>query len=159
MKKLILGTLLSGILFGNLPAQVNRNNEIRDERIESFKIAFITKQLQLTPEESQQFWPLYNQFEKDKEALRDSYHMKDRKIELMSDAELEEFINKHFELEEKQFNLKKEFFRQIQQVLPIRKVAMLNKAELQFKRKLLEEMRRRKQQNRQRQGGRNFDNN
>jgi len=159
MKKLFLGALLSGILFANLSAQGNRSREIREERIQSFKIAFITEQLQLTPEESQQFWPLYNQNEKDKKVLRDSYNMKGRKIELMSDSELDEFITKHFELEEKQLDLKKEFFKNIRQVLPIRKVAMLNKVEQQFKRKLLEEMRRRKQQNRQGQGGRGFNKN
>ena len=32
------------------------------EKIESLKIAFITKRLDLTSKEAQQFWPLYNEY-------------------------------------------------------------------------------------------------
>ena len=32
------------------------------EKVEAQKIAFITNALNLTPEESQKFWPLYNEY-------------------------------------------------------------------------------------------------
>ena len=31
-------------------------------RMESYRIAYITDKLSLTPEEAQRFWPIYNQF-------------------------------------------------------------------------------------------------
>lgn len=33
-----------------------------DERVEAIRMAFITKELQLTPGEAQQFWPVYNNY-------------------------------------------------------------------------------------------------
>ena len=36
------------------------------ERMQSEKIAFITAELDLTPEEAQTFWPVYNQIEQKK---------------------------------------------------------------------------------------------
>lgn len=44
-------------------AQENENNQKPDgNRLEALKIAFITKRLNLTPEEAQKFWPVYNQY-------------------------------------------------------------------------------------------------
>ena len=34
----------------------------RGGRIESLKIAFLTKKLNLSPEEAQRFWPIYNNY-------------------------------------------------------------------------------------------------
>ena len=36
--------------------------ESRSEKIEALKIAFITKELNLSPEEAQRFWPVYNNY-------------------------------------------------------------------------------------------------
>lgn len=33
--------------------------------IEALKVAFISKELELTPEEAQKFWPVYHQYEKE----------------------------------------------------------------------------------------------
>ena len=47
------------------------------ERVMAEKIAYITTALELTPEEAQVFWPVYNQIEAGKKdlqkAVRDSY--------------------------------------------------------------------------------------
>ena len=65
MKKylLILLFTISGS-FSILKAQVP-DEETRAEKIQSLKIAFITQKLQLTPDEAQKFWPVYNQYDKE----------------------------------------------------------------------------------------------
>ena len=65
MKKylLILLFVISGS-FSILKAQVP-DEETRAEKIQSLKIAFITQKLQLTPDEAQKFWPVYNQYDKE----------------------------------------------------------------------------------------------
>ncbi|HWH63238.1 MAG TPA: hypothetical protein VNS50_08190 [Ginsengibacter sp.] len=65
MKKylLILLFIISGS-FSILKAQVP-DEETRAEKIQSLKIAFITQKLQLTPDEAQKFWPVYNQYDKE----------------------------------------------------------------------------------------------
>lgn len=36
-------------------------NKVQRERLESYRIQFITKKLDLTPAEAEKFWPLYNE--------------------------------------------------------------------------------------------------
>lgn len=63
MKKfvLILAIFFSG--FTVLFAQ--DNNDPRGERIQALKIAFITQKLDLTANEAQKFWPVYNQYDQE----------------------------------------------------------------------------------------------
>lgn len=37
----------------------------KQQDIEALKAAFLTKELELTPDEAKQFWPVYNQYEKE----------------------------------------------------------------------------------------------
>ena len=67
MKKLfILLTLVT--LFASAEAQParpdrgadNRNTDLK--KIQAMEMAFITKELNLSPDEAQKFWPIYNQY-------------------------------------------------------------------------------------------------
>lgn len=40
-------------------------SEKKQQDIQALKAAFITRELELTPEEAQKFWPVYNQYEKE----------------------------------------------------------------------------------------------
>ena len=47
--------------------------EGRSEKIQSLKIAFITQKLELTADEAQKFWPVYNRYETEiRQAYKDS---------------------------------------------------------------------------------------
>eukprot|EP00388_Colpodella_angusta_P030800 GDKK01020531.1.p1 GENE.GDKK01020531.1~~GDKK01020531.1.p1 ORF type:complete len:135 (-),score=15.74 GDKK01020531.1:59-463(-) len=61
IKKLIplLLILISASSFGQDGSFMKKKRE----QIKSLKVAFITTELQLTPEESTKFWPLYNSYE------------------------------------------------------------------------------------------------
>lgn len=113
------------------------------QRIHSMKVAFITDRLRLTPEESQQFWPLFNQYEAEEGAIRKSYRPA-RPIQSMSDQEAEEFIMKNLEMEEKLIDLKRDYFKKFRQVISPRKIAMLQKADQEFKRELLKRLQERR---------------
>ncbi len=39
-----------------------QQQQSKQERLQALKVAFITKELKLTTEEAQQFWPVYNQY-------------------------------------------------------------------------------------------------
>lgn len=41
------------------------DNDKRDQKIQSLEIAFISRKLNLTPEEAQRFWPIFNQYKQD----------------------------------------------------------------------------------------------
>lgn len=43
------------------------------QRVEAIKVAYITGQLNLSPEEAQRFWPLYNSFSNEVKQVRKAY--------------------------------------------------------------------------------------
>jgi hypothetical protein len=67
MKKylLILTFLLGG--FSMAFAQENQpgDEQAKLERLKALYVAYVTKQLDLTPDEAQRFWPVHTQFEND----------------------------------------------------------------------------------------------
>lgn len=112
-------------------------------RIQSMKVAFITDQLRLTPEESQQFWPLYNQYEEEERSLRKNYRPA-RPVINMTDQEAEAFIMKNLEMEEKLVGLKRNYFKKFREVITPRQIAMLQKVEQDFKKELLKRLQERR---------------
>ena len=131
-------------------AQRGAMGEQAQERIEAYKIAFFTEQLQLTPTESQAFWPLFNEFENERGALKEKYDLKGKKLELLSDAEVRDHIMSQLKMEEDLTSLRRTYLMKFMDVLPVRKVALLQRADTAFKKKLLEEIQKRRAQ---RQGG------
>lgn len=118
----------------------------RQEQIDAFKIAFFAEKLQLTPEESKAFWPLFNQFEERQDALQEKYELRGKKLELLSDDEVKGHIMSQLEMEDELVKLRKDYTMQFMEVLPIRKVAMLQRINREFKKALLEEIRKRRRE-------------
>jgi len=139
MKYLIsLFVLLISISF--LSAQKPGRERIA-EKVEAHKIAFITNELNLTPEESQKFWPLYNEYSAKERDLRPEFK---GRPESATESEANEIINRFFENEEKRLNLMKNYYQKFKAVLPATKVVRLHFAERKFKEKLLEKMKERR---------------
>ena len=137
-------TFSLAIAFGLLPLLSWSQPRAMEERVEALRIAFFTEKLQLSPEESQDFWPLFNEFNRKERAIRKTYKS-NKSLELMSDAEAEALIDNLFIMEEEMLQLKKEYFGKMRAVLPVRKLAMLPHIDRQFKERLLREMRNRQQ--------------
>jgi hypothetical protein len=65
MKRLYISILF---LFTVLCASAQTDPPVENQKmqnIEALKIAFISRQLELTPDEAQRFWPVYNQYSND----------------------------------------------------------------------------------------------
>ncbi|MBC8047602.1 MAG: hypothetical protein H7Y00_12455 [Fimbriimonadaceae bacterium] len=117
-----------------------------NEKVESLRIAFLTNYLDLTSEESQKFWPVYNQMRDELKVVMDKEMnlKKDKDFSKMSDAELNQVMKDHFDNEQKILDTKKKYAEEFKKVLPLRKVVLLADAENEFKRKLLEHAKDRK---------------
>jgi hypothetical protein len=68
MKEMKKYLLILTLLFGCLSMAFAQENQPADEiakqeRIRSLYVAYVTQQLQLTPDEAQKFWPVHTQFE------------------------------------------------------------------------------------------------
>lgn len=112
------------------------------DKIEALKIGFLTDRLSLTPEEARQFWPVYNKYQDELEALRksrrDNILNDNTSLETMSDADLEKMVDNELAFHQSELDILKKYHPQFKKILPIRKVAMLYRAEEDFKRHLLE---------------------
>jgi hypothetical protein len=117
------------------------------ERIEAMKIGFITKRLSLTAEEAQRFWPVYNRFVDEQEKLRKS--TKANLIEeladpsALSDAEAEKALQEMLQFKSNEAVLIRKYTNEFKKVISVQKVVMLFKAELEFKRELLKQLKER----------------
>lgn len=115
----------------------------RKNRMESYRIAYITEKLDLSPEEAQRFWPVYNQF---REELKKIHQDKkgQKAIADMTDSEAENAITNNFEREEKVASLKKEYVKKLKGVIPPKKIAQLQQIEQDFKKEVLERIKERR---------------
>ena len=116
------------------------------ERIQSEKIAFITTELDLTPEEAQFFWPVYNQCWK--EARESHKQMMDafdafrgKKADDLSDKELEAKVEAYIKANRAANQVMADWYPRFKEVLPIRKVAKLYQAEEAFQLRMIENLR------------------
>lgn len=114
------------------------------EMVEAMKTGFFTKELNLTPEEAQKFWPVYNMYDKEMKELQKAHRekMKSAKenMETMSDKDAEVLVDNFIVQEQKELDIKKKYHGEFKKILPIKKVGKLYHAEDKFKKELLEKM-------------------
>lgn len=119
----------------------------KKDKVKALKVAYITEELNLTTEEAQRFWPIYNAFDDKQAELR---HEKMRAImdrfepesvEKLSEKEANSLLAQMETIEENLFALRKKFIRDLNGVISTKKIIKLKKAEDDFNRQLLRQMR------------------
>ncbi len=130
-----------------------QDKQDRKDKLETMHIAYITQKLDLTPEEAQKFWPVYNQYKAAMEELRkqrmDNIESvkKAGGMDNMSEEDVKKLIAAETDIETKQLDIRKEYVTKFQNVIPIRKVAKFFVAEDGFKRYLLNQLKQRRERN------------
>lgn len=126
------------------------NRAKHKERIKALKTAFITEKLELTPQEAQKFWPVYNEFD-DKKAKIKFEDLRALKIkvrtnfETLSDKEATKMLDDIITAENKLHQLKTKFITDLKAILPAKKIMLLKAVEDEFNRKMLDEFKKRRQ--------------
>jgi Spy/CpxP family protein refolding chaperone len=113
--------------------------------MKEMKKTFIKTELELTEEEEEVFWPIYDEFENKRDALRKEHkslrkQFKGKSLDELSEAEAEEMLTKEMEFREKRLALDKDFEQELKTSLSAKKIILLHKAERKFKKKLLDRM-------------------
>lgn len=131
---------------GSKPNEEQRKKEW--ERIQSEKIAFLTQELDLSPEEAQVFWPVYNQCWKESldahKKMMDAFGtFRGKKGDELSDAELEKKLDAYIQATTASNQVLADWYPKFKQVLPIHKVAKLYQAEEAFQRKMINNLKKR----------------
>ncbi len=147
MKKIIIISLLSIFSFATLIAQERKGpSPEMFEKIKTEKISFFTSKLDLTPAEAQEFWPVYNEFEKKRFDIQRQIHeferMPDEKLANLTESEIEKMTSNYIGSFEKEAQLLKEYNKQFLKILPKKKVLMMYRTENEFRYHLIREYRR-----------------
>ena len=138
----LIALLMSAQLFAQPGNRRGENSkQDRHEKIEQLKITFITRELNLTSAEAQQFWPVYNEMSDklklEKKAQRSITKKLKSNYDSYSDAEFKTELDKLYSSETKETELKKEYNHKIATIIGYKKSAKLLSLEQRFKRELL----------------------
>ncbi len=136
-------------------AQEKPSKQKREDKVKAWKIAFITERLDLTSDEAQKFWPIFNAFETETKALREKYKLEPdaNKDGQVSEEEAEKALAKQVELRQAQVDLMKKYNIEFKKAIPTRKIVMLYQANEDFKKVLLQRLKKMQQNKPQHPGG------
>ena len=143
-RKVIVFTILATFCVMNISAQ-NANRQ----RLDAYKIAFFTKRLNLTSQEAEKFWPVYNEYQDNRNKIqleRQELNRNFNQNELnMNEQEMIEAGDKLVGMEVRETALAQEFHKKIKTILSPVKVLRLYQAENLYRLQLLKELQERRE--------------
>jgi len=152
MKKILLLTVVllyaSGLFAQDGGPLMQNNGQSRYEQIQSAKIAFFTSELELTPKEAAEFWPVYNKLWKAREIAHRHIQSNMRIMckalsedSKTSDNELKAILENYVNGFNDDGALQREYLDQFYKILPVKKIAKLYKAEEDFRIRMIHQLR------------------
>jgi hypothetical protein len=120
---IILAVLMTTIIgYGQRPIK---------DKVNAKKIAFISSELDLTEAQAQKFWPIYNAYQDEMEALRMALDFKFSPE--MTDKQADELMDKMLDIRAKEIEVQRRYIIKMKTAIPSRKVAQLFRLEKEFK--------------------------
>ena len=115
------------------------------EKIKAYKVSFLTTELELTSNEAEKFWPIYNAFDDKQYELRHEKmktylrKLKDDNVNSLSEKEAANLLSQIESTDKELFVLKERYMTNLKKVLSAKKILKLKKSEDDFNRKLLKQ--------------------
>ena len=139
-------TLSILLLLVSLSITAQQNNK---ERLKALKVSIITEKLDLSEKEAQELWPIYNAFEKKMYEIRHNQIRAIRKeikdsIDNLTDKKAKELLKKLNDTEIETHKARITYANSLLTILSPKKIILLKIAEEDFKKKMLEEYRKRR---------------
>lgn len=120
-------------------------------KIKALKISYLTEKLNLTTDEAEKFWPIYNAYDIEQHSLRSKQREElknalksSNDIEALSENDAEKLISLKLNIDRQLHESQKEFISKIKQVISYKKIIKLHVAEMEFGRKLMSKYRHKK---------------
>jgi hypothetical protein len=121
----------------NVSAQRSEESKKRWEKYRAEKVAFLTTNLDLTPEEAQNFWPIYNKMDKEKSEAQRKRRELEHKVrdagETLSDEDIVKLTREFAMTMEKEGALPNKYNEEFLKILPPQKVLKMYKVEGEFR--------------------------
>ena len=123
-------------------AQAQRRSEEEIKKIQDAKVAIITNRLNLTPEQSTGFWPMYNEYSQKRREIHRAQRkiINDKKAEGQNDEAVLSNLKEVQELRQKELDLEKEYQNKFLKVITASQVIELYKAERTFNDMLIQRL-------------------
>lgn len=115
------------------------------QRIQDAKIAIITNRLNLTPEQSTGFWPVYNEYSQKRREIHRAQRkiINDKKAEGKTDEQVLNNLKEVQDLKQKELDLEKEYQTRFLKVISASQIIELYKAERTFNDMLIQRLKQR----------------
>ncbi len=116
----------------------------RLQEVKAQKSAYLTRKMDLGPDEAQRFWPVYNQFEKQLEDIRKDRREAHRALRgdgTLTDAEAASAIDRDLASQQRELDVRKRYSGEFVKLIGARKTMELQRAEREFNRELLRRLR------------------
>lgn len=104
------------------------------DKVEAIRVNFISERLKLTTNESEKFWPVYNEYNDKVKAVRKNLRQSLKKApEELSDKEAEDLYQLDLKTRQAEFELYKQYRDKIKAIIGAKKTMKLRSAEEDFK--------------------------
>ncbi|WP_432671024.1 sensor of ECF-type sigma factor [Flavobacterium sp. SM2513] len=125
------------------------SQESKKEKIKALKIAYITKDLNLSSNEAEKFWPVYNSYDEKQFELRMikmrkiREELKSKPIDAFSDSEANVLLSQIDNLEDETYQNRKKLIIDLRKIISPVKILKLKQSEDDFNKTLLKQYRKR----------------
>ncbi len=138
---LVATSILMLSAFCTTQAFAQRRNGEEIQKIQDAKIAIITNRLNLTPEQSKGFWPVYNEFSQKRKTMNQSIRqLTGGSSDARTDDQAMSSLKEVQDLKQKQVELEKEYQDRFLSVITAKQLTELHAAERDFNEMLLQRL-------------------
>lgn len=114
--------------------------DAKKDKIDALRAAFISKNVNFTTQETQSFWPLYNEMNDKLDAARKTFRLQynsKTNYDFATDKEAEAYLAAELNLKQKEFEIYRDYYEKFKKILPVKKVADVRRAEDDFKKEII----------------------
>lgn len=123
------------------PAEPIEVDPKAQEKIKAAHAAYITERLGLTPEEAEKFWPVYREFAKKRQDIRQQFRDARK-----SNKDEKALLDLDLKVKQQELDLEKDYSGKFQKVITPQKLMHLRQAEGDFRKLLLRQIQQRQMQ-------------
>lgn len=121
-------------------AEVLQQDPKAQQKIKAAHAAYITERLGLTPQEAEQFWPVYREYATKRQTIR--HQFRDAKKNGQDEKSL---LDLDLKIKQQELDLEKDYSGKLQKVITPQKLMNLRQAEGDFRKLILRQIQRRNQ--------------
>jgi hypothetical protein len=148
LTNIVVMLLLSASLYAqDEDLQQEQDPKIK-QKIQAARVAYITDQLALTPEEAEKFWPVYREFAQKRLQLVKQYREAKRNPDPNKTVEQndKDLVDLNLQLKQQEVDLEKDYSGKLLKVISAQKLRTLPEAERKFRQMILDQIQRRQGQ-------------